>query len=488
MRNTESALNILFVAAEMVPFAKTGGLADVVGALPQALAERGHRVRAVVPFYPSVREAGLALRRHRRRVPVRLGDTCWQAGVLEAQLGAVQVWFLDLPHFFQRANLYGTAAGDYPDNHLRFAALCRGALALARDAGFHPDLIHCHDWHTALLPALLRWEEPEPFFAATGTVLTIHNLAFQGVFPATTLPALGLPSRWLYLERAEFYGQFSFLKAGLLTADTITTVSPGYRDETLRPELGCGLDGVLRVRAADYVGILNGIDGGEWNPATDRRLVARYSVEALGGKARCKRALQQRLGLPVTAEVPLLVMVSRLTEQKGCDLLLELLPRLATAPLQLVLLGTGDERYLQAFRQAAAACHGNISLNLAFHPELGPLLYAGADMFLMPSRFEPCGIGQLIALKYGAVPVARKTGGLADTIVDQAEPHGTGFLFTDYSAMAFWQAIERALAHYANRRSWRQLMRRGMMADFSWGRVVASYEAVYAAVVQRHRG
>jgi starch synthase len=247
--------------------------------------------------------------------------------------------------------------------------------------------------------------------------------------------------------------------------------------------LGCGLDGVLREREPEYTGILNGIDGDEWNPATDQRLPYRYSSRSLGGKARCKAALQQRLELPLAPDVPLLIVVSRLTEQKGCDLLLELLPRLAAAPLQLALLGTGDERYLRGFRQAANRKYRNISINLSFHPELGPLMYAGADIFLMPSRFEPCGIGQLIALKYGAVPLVRQTGGLANTVIDAAEPQGTGFLFRDFTAVAFWQAIERALIGYADHQAWRKIMHRGMKADFSWQRSVGTYEEIYAAAM-----
>jgi starch synthase len=480
-------MNILFVAAEMVPFAKTGGLADVVGALPQALARRGHQVRVVVPLYPSARLSGIPLRRLRRSVTVRLGNSSLHAGIFEAQISGVRVWFLDLPSLFDRSGLYGTITGDYADNHQRFAALCRGALELVKSVGFRADVIHCHDWHAALLPAMLRWDEQDPFFATTGTVLTIHNLAFQGLFPPAILPELGLPAHWWQMNRAEFYGQISFLKAGLLAADKITTVSAGYRNETLLPELGCGLDGVLQVRSADYTGILNGIDGDEWDPAVDRRLPARYSTRTLSGKARCKAALQQLLGLPLLPEVPLLAVVSRLTEQKGCDLLLELLPRLAATPLQLALLGTGDERYMLGFQQAAAQNHRNISINLSFHPELGPLMYAGADLFLMPSRFEPCGIGQLIALKYGAVPVARQTGGLADTIVDAAKPQGTGFLFADFTADAFWQAVERALSMYADQRRWRQIMRRGMNADYSWERSVGTYEEIYAAAMEQRR-
>jgi starch synthase len=478
-------MNILFVAAEMVPFAKTGGLADVVGALPQSLARRGRQVRVVLPLYPSVLVAGISLREVRRRVVVQLGSLLLRARVCEAEVGGVTVWFLDLPALFARPGLYGTVGGDYPDNYVRFAALCCGALALVKARKFHPDVIHCHDWHGALLPPLLRWREPDPFFAGTGTVLTIHNLAFQGLFPPAILAELGLPANWLQLHRAEFYGQVSFLKAGLLAADRITTVSPGYRDETLQPALGSGLDGVLRERATDYVGILNGIDADEWDPATDQRLPFRFSPRSLGGKVRCKAALQQRLGLPLSPDVPLLIVVSRLTEQKGCDLLLELLPRLAAAPLQLALLGTGDERYLRGFKQAAALQYPNISLNLAFHPELGSLMYAGADIFLMPSRFEPCGLGQLIALKYGAVPVVRRTGGLADTVIDVAEPKGTGFLFWDFSVTAFWQAIERALTLYDDQRVWRQVMRRGMRADFSWKRSVGAYEEIYAAAMKQ---
>ncbi len=411
-----------------------------------------------------------------------------EAGVYAAKVDDVTVWLLDLPTLYARPTLYGSPCGDYPDNYLRFAALCQGALAVTRALGFRPDIIHGHDWHAALLPALLHWRTPELFFVNTATVLTVHNLAFQGLFPAATLAELGLPADWLQVERAEFYGQFSFLKAGLQAAEKITTVSPTYRQETLLPAFGCGLDGVLRQRAPDYRGILNGIDYAEWNPASDARLAANYERDSLAGKGRCKAALQRRLGLPISPDVPLLAVVSRLTEQKGCDLLLKIMPRLTAAPLQLALLGTGDEHFLQAFRAIAAEKAPNVALNLAFHPELGPLMYAGADMFLMPSRFEPCGISQLIALRYGTVPVVRRTGGLTDTVEQASATTGNGFLFDSYDRESFCQALQSALAAYRDRTGWQLLMQRGMAADHSWERSVGAYENVYHEALQMRRG
>ena len=481
-------MNILFAAAEMTPFAKTGGLADVVGALPKALAQRGHRVQVVVPAYPAALSAGIPFRRQRRRLQLRLGSRLIVAGQYAADFDGVTVWLLDVPELYERPGLYGTSAGDYADNHVRFATLSLGAIALARMQKSPPDIIHCHDWHAALLPALLRWYTPDPFFAASASVLTVHNLAFQGLFPATVLADLGLPAEWLRMERAEFYGQFGFLKAGLQAADKITTVSPTYRRETLGRELGCGLEGVLNERANDYVGILNGLDFTEWDPATDQRLPANYSVTSLPGKQQCKEALQQRLGLPVAPKVPLLVMISRLTEQKGCDLLLSVLPRLVAAPVQVVLLGVGDEPFMLALGAFAREEPRNISVNLGFHTELGPFMYAGADMLLMPSRFEPCGISQLIALRYGTVPIVRRTGGLADTVEAATATTGNGFLFSRYDADSFWQTIQEAVALYQNRPGWQRLMQRGMMADYSWNRSVEAYETVYAEAAEQRRG
>lgn len=481
-------MNLLFVAAEMHPFAKTGGLADVVGALPLALARRGHQVHLVLPAYPGALAAGIPCRRLPHRVPIPMGSTSLEAGVYIATVDGVTVWLLDLPTLYNRPSLYGSSSGDYPDNYLRFAALSQGALAATMALGFRPDIIHCHDWHAALLPALLRWRTPEPFFAGTATVLTVHNLAFQGLFPPATLAELGLPADWLRVERAEFYGQFSFLKAGLQAAEKITTVSPTYRQETLLPAFGCGLDGVLLQRAADFCGILNGIDYAEWNPASDGRLAANYDRDSLAGKGQCKAALQRRLGLPLAPDVPLLVVVSRLTEQKGCDLLLEIMPHLTTAPLQLALLGTGDEHFLEAFRGIAAEKAPNMCLNLAFHPELGPLMYAGADMFLMPSRFEPCGISQLIALRYGTIPIVRRTGGLADTVEQASATAGNGFLFDTYDSESFWQALQTALAAFRDQAGWQLLMQRGMAADHSWERSVGVYENVYQEALQMRRG
>jgi starch synthase len=481
-------VNILFVAAEMHPFAKTGGLADVVGALPLALARRGHQVSLVLPAYPAALTAGIPCCRLPHRVPIPMGRTSLEAGVFAADVDGVTVWLLDLPSLYDRPTLYGPPSGGYPDNARRFAALCQGALAMTHALEFCPDIIHCHDWHAALLPALLRWRVPEPFFARTATVLTVHNLAFQGLFPAATRAELGLPADWLQVERAEFYGQLSFLKAGLQAAEKITTVSPTYRQETLQPAFGCGLDGVLRQRAADFSGILNGIDYAEWNPASDVRLAANYDRDSLAGKGQCKAALQERLGLPVAPDVPLLAVVSRLTEQKGCELLLEIMPRLATAPLQFALLGTGDAHFLEAFQAIAAEKAPNVALNLAFHPELGPLMYAGADMFLMPSRFEPCGISQLIALRYGAVPVVRRTGGLADTVEQASATAGNGFLFDDYASESFWRALQSALAAYQNRTGWHLLMQRGMAADHSWERSVGAYENIYREALQKRGG
>lgn len=484
-------MKILMVASEVAPFARTGGLAEVTAALPAALRRMGHDVRVIMPFHRCAAQTEPGVRKARKSAEVTLNGETHKGLLRQAAMGNVPVYLVENREFFSRDYLYGTPEGDYPDNPRRFAFFCRSVLQFLKRMDFRPDVIHCHDWQTALIPIILRLEAADdPFFARTATVFTIHNLAYQGLFPAPAIAETGLSPALFTTEWLEYYGQLNLLKGAILTADLITTVSETYCREIMTPAQGCGLEGVLARRGNDLFGIVNGIDTDEWNPAADTRIFRNYSARALAGKAADKLELQRELGMPAAPSVPLIGMVSRLAEQKGIDLVLELLPRLAESELQLVLLGTGNACYLErldAFRRKGAA---NISINLGFNDPLAPKIYAGSDLFLMPSRFEPCGLSQLIAMRYGTVPVVRHTGGLRDTVIDVTRHprEGTGFTFEDFSADACWEALERALACYRDRESWRRIMRRGMHRDVSWHTAAGRYETLYRMAVDTRRG
>lgn len=451
-------LRIAMVASEMTPFAKTGGLADVVGSLPFALGQLGVEVHVFLPRYGSIRET---------RPQLALGQ-------------GVSLHFIDHEPFFNRPGLYGNSDGDYPDNLERFSFFCRKALTCLKREELDVDLVHAHDWQAALSVVYLKTHHrQDPFFSKMKTVLTIHNLAYQGVFSRDRYPRLELPWELFGIEGLEFYDKVNLLKGGLLFADLLTTVSPTYAREIQTLPLGAGLDGVLRMRAEDLVGILNGIDGGLWNPATDERIGFRYSENRLQGKAKNKAALQKALGLPVDRRSFLIGMVSRLDWQKGLDLVKEAALEWRRLPVQLVILGEGDK----AIERALAKSLGGLSyvrLKFIFDEGLAHRIYAASDIFLMPSRYEPCGLGQMIAMRYGAVPVVRATGGLLDTVVDVADsPEGNGFCFGPYEAQALTQALKRALAFYEKASNWQALARRGMKADFSWNRAAQAYLRLY---------
>jgi starch synthase len=375
--------------------------------------------------------------------------------------------------------VYGEDGADYPDNAFRFAFFTRAVLAVTEALGLAPDVFHIHDWPSALLPIYHPGER---------TVLTVHNLAYQGLFPSAWLTRLGLPPELFRIDGLEFYGQLSFLKGGLVTADQITTVSPTYAREIQTEAFGAGLEGVVRARAERLTGIVNGIDPRDWHPGKDAALVAPYSSTRLAGKARGKRALQQELDLSVSPHTPVLAAIGRLDPQKGFDVLLEAAPALvAGGRAQLVVLGSGNDGILEAFRRLATRFPGAVSVNRGFQDALGRRIYAGADIFLMPSRYEPCGLGQLIALRYGTLPVVRATGGLADTIRDlDADPEtGNGFSFVEYSAAALTAAVSRAIRYYGDEKRWTRWVRRAMRQDFSWNRSAADYARVYERAIGR---
>jgi starch synthase len=475
-------MEILFVSSEVAPWSKTGGLGDVAGALPRALAARGHSVSVVSPRYYTIDVRAPGFEALHGAIRVR-GEptTLWLQ-----RAGKVSYYFVEHDRYFgSRRGLYGDAHGDYEDNAERFAYLARAALALPSARGVRPRIVHGNDWQAGLLPLLLKHEHGQDLnLARARTVFTIHNLAYQGIFSKHVVPALGLPWSAFRYEVMEFYDHLSFMKAGLTGADALTTVSPTYAHEILTPEGGCQLDAVLRHRAADLLGILNGIDAGEWDPSTDRHLEARYSAGELAGKAACKAALQRELRLPVRPEVPLIGMVGRLAEQKGIDLVAAVLSRLVMQDVQVVVLGSGERKLESVFVRASREHAQRVAARIGFDEGLAHRIEAGADVFLMPSRFEPCGLNQLYSLRYGTVPVVRAVGGLEDTVDDyDGKDQGTGFKFREYHPRALWGALLRALDVFRDQAAWAGIMRRGMAQDFSWDRSAAGYEALYRRLV-----
>ncbi len=483
-------MKILFVASEAHPLIKTGGLGDVCGSLPAALKALGADVRLLLPGYHDALKHAGPLKPVARIVPPLLAKP---ATLLEGTLPGTRVktWLIDFPSAYDRpGNPYLNAHGQpWHDNAARFALLARAATAIARRAAglaWRPDVVHCHDWQTGLVPALLAQEPKRP-----ATVFTIHNLAYQGLFPRETLTALGLPGSFWSPERLEFYGRLSFIKGGLVYADRLTTVSPTYAREILTPEFGEGLDGLLRHRAHDLSGILNGIDDRAWNPARDTHLVAHYSARRFTAKQRNKAALQQQFSLPVSA-VPLIGMVGRLVQQKGVDLVIEALPQLMELPLQLALLGSGEAGYEDALRRAAKKYPEKLAVTIGYDEPLAHRVEAGSDMFLMPSRFEPCGLNQLYSLRYGAVPIVRPVGGLADTVVDAMPEtleagNATGIVFDEATPAALLGALRRALALYADPRRWKRLALTGMRRDFSWRHSAGDYLELYDRLARSRR-
>jgi starch synthase len=481
-------MDILFVASELAPMVKVGGLADVVAALSKAVRLLGHKVTIALPRYPGIEAGGLMLAR--RLTPVMLpadaalGVAAAEVTVFDGRLGSgVELLVLDAPGLFDRAGIYGEDGVDYPDNAHRFGLFCRAVAEVVRQraaSGVPFDIVHAHDWPAALVPYLIRQRHAE--MSRTRTVLTLHNLSHQGLFPREALAHAGLGPEHFAMDRLEFYGKISFLKAGILTADQITTVSTTYAREILTPELGERLDGVLRQREKDLTGIVNGIDYAVYNPMTDPALAARYDADDPGNKGRCKAALLQELGLEIRPERPLLVSIGRVVAQKGSDLLAAALPKILKADVAAVVAGTGDPLLVTKLG-AAVAKTPERALYLGAAPEaIIHRLLAAADVVLVPSRYEPCGLVQLYAQRYGAVPVACRTGGLSDTIVDcdAALETGTGFLFDKATATALIGGTQRALAAMTSPR-WSALRRRVMRLDLGWDRPARRYATVYRA-------
>lgn len=469
---------VLMISSESAPFAKTGGLADVLASLPSALRSIGEEVAVVIPRYGSI-----PLKTARRvwdNLPVHFGPVSYPVSIYQAAAD-YPLYLVDCPPLYERKGFYGESGVDYPDNHIRFAVFCRAALGIARVL-FRPDILHCHDWQTGLVPAYLRTTfATDPTFLACRTLFTVHNLGYQGLFPKAALADVALDPAVYRPDGVEFFGQISYLKAGIQFADALSTVSPTYAREIQTPEFGFGLDDCLRQRASVLSGILNGVDYAEWSPQTDARIPAPYSAEDLTGKATCKRQLLEEFGLPPEAmDRPLLGIVSRFTRQKGTDILAEIAPRIVAEDVYLVALGTGDPEYEDFFRRMQQEHPARIAARIGFDDGLAHRIEAGADIFLMPSHYEPCGLNQLYSLHYGTVPVVRATGGLDDTIEE-----GTGFKFAEYSGRALLEAVRTAVTAFGDRVEWQRMMRRGMRKDFSWKTSAAAYSELYRRLSAR---
>ncbi len=444
-------MNILMVASEATPFAKTGGLADVLGALPAALAERGEQVAVVLPAYRENRYPYPRREAYRSLwIPIGPG---YMVDIQRTADRGVAYYFVQCPALYDRDGIYGTAAGDFPDNHVRFAVLSMAAIGVARHL-FRPDVLHLHDWQAALTPVYLSEHfRSDPTFIGVKTLLTIHNLGYQGLFPPEALPQIALDPRLLNPDQIEFFGRVNLLKAGIAWSDAVSTVSKGYAREIQTPEYGFGLDGFLR-RHGPVMGILNGVDYNEWNPEHDPALARTYSASDLSGKRACKQALLAEYGLPQdNLDRPLIAIISRFAAQKGFDILADAASRLMQEDLNLVVLGSGDLPYESMFRALAQAYPQKVGLRVGYDTGLSHRIEAGADMFLMPSRYEPCGLNQIYSLKYGTVPVVRATGGLDDTIEDS-----TGFKFRDYSGDALLETVRLALRAYQDLNQWVQIL------------------------------
>ena len=479
-------MHIAFVASECVPYSKTGGLADVVGALPRALASLGHQVSVYLPRYRQTKLADAETVVHSITVP--FDDKYRFCSVATAGTSAgVKFYFVDYPPYFDREALYGTSAADYPDNAERFALFSRAVLEASKILGV-PHVFHCHDWQSALVPVMLRTLYAEdPAFREVGTVFTIHNMGYQGLFPPDILPLLMLPWDLLTMSKMEFFGQVNFLKGALVFSDFVTTVSKKYSQEIQTTEYGFGLEGVLRNRAATVTGILNGVDYDEWSPQTDKFSVAKYLPQDLSGKLKCKQDLLNAFGVTnADPKVPVIGIVSRFAAQKGFDLIAQIMDRLAREEMIMVVLGTGDKPYEDMFVRLNKQFPNKIAIKVAYDNAIAHKIEAGADMFLMPSRYEPCGLNQIYSLKYGTVPIVRATGGLDDTIEpwDARTGKGTGFKFTEYTGEALLATVKQALLAYRDQSSWQTLMRNGMGRDFSWGASAREYGKIYDRVRQ----
>lgn len=471
-------MRILIAASEAVPFSKTGGLADVTGALLKEYKKLRHDAVLILPFYKKTKE-NFKLKNTGKKISVITGNKNISGSIFS---DGDSTFFIDCKDFFDRDELYSIPQGDYPDNAARFSFFSRGILETCKAIDFMPDIIHCNDWQTGLVPIYLKYKfGGDKFFTKTFVLLTIHNIGYQGIFPASDMFFTGLDREFFNPEGIEFYGKINFLKAGIISSDFITTVSGNYAKEILTKEYGFGLDGVIRKRTPDIAGIANGIDYKEWDPQKDTYIAANYDAENPGGKKKCKAELLKECPIKSGTDAPLIGIVTRLSAQKGIDLILDSMEEIMSIGANIVILGKGDELFQKRLLAAAEKHKGRLCFKLGFQEGLAHKIYAGADIFLMPSRYEPCGLGQMIAMRYGTLPVARETGGLADTISDY-QPltnKGTGFLFADHTSSSLINCLKTAFTVYTVKNKWNKLRRNAMDINFSWNASAKKYIELY---------
>jgi starch synthase len=484
-------MKIAEVSPEIIPYAKTGGLADVVGTLPLYLEKAGHEISMFMPFYKSVKKSGIDIKLLDITFDIPIDDikhtvTLWKS--IHHGSKNIAIYFIQRDEYYDRDALYGTESGDYQDNSERFIFFSRAVIETIKRLGLSIDIIHCHDWQTALIPVYLKtlFKHDEKL-SSIKTVLTIHNLAYQGIFRQEDMKLTGLDMSLFNWRNLEHWGKVNFLKCGIVFADIVTTVSKKYAEEIRTVEFGCGLEDVIKEYENKLYGIINGVDYTEWSPENDNLISHQYSVEDISGKALCKKHLQKTLNLP-QAEVPLLGMISRLAEQKGVDLLIVIMDDLMKRDLQLVILGIGDEKYHQMLKEAVPKYNSKLSVNIMFDNKLAHEIETGADIFLMPSKYEPCGLNQMYSLRYGTIPVVRETGGLADTIIDANDENlkngtATGFTMKGYFAAELLFAIDRALELYKSKAQWRSLIRNAMKQDWSWEKSANQYVELFKSVL-----
>jgi len=479
-------MRIAFLSSEVVPFAKTGGLADVTGSLPKFLAKFGLELKVFMPFYREVKRKNIAL-----NMIIENQELGWQGrkerfSIWEEGQGLFPAYFIEKDNYYDRDCLYGTPAGDYADNGERFAFFSRASLEALKKMEFTPDILHCHDWQSAISLAYLKFHfGQDSLFKRTRSLFTIHNLAYQGLFDKEILAKIGLPDYLYNMEDLEFYGKVNYLKAGILYSTAISTVSPRYSQEIQTPEFGCGLDGLLKKRSHALHGILNGVDYSDWDPLTDRFIAKNYSPSDLGGKKECKADLLESFKLPLSSQdIPVVGMVSRLAGQKGLDLVCKALKDIFKMDIYLTILGTGEEKIQNALLAMQKKYPSSFGLKIAFDESLAHKINAGSDVFLIPSRYEPCGLTQMYSLKYGTIPVARATGGL-DNSIQEFEPEGNtgnGFKFEDYSPRALLASLAKCVSFYNRRDKWEILIKNAMSSDFSWEKSAQEYFTLYKRI------
>jgi starch synthase len=484
-----SKFNIAYISSEIVPFAKTGGLADVAGALPKALAKMGNSVKVFMPLYSTIDVAKHGISSHKSGLQLELAGQKETFDLFHCRLAESECdfYFIKIDKYYDRKGLYGSpeTGKDWPDNDLRFAAFARATLESIMALGFKPDIINCNDWQSGLIPAYIKCQNYGlGYFEKTATLLTIHNIGYQGLFPPETFAKLGIEAKWFYPTSGfEYYDQISFLKAGLTYSDILNTVSERYAKEIQSsPDYGYGMEGILTGRSQDLFGVVNGIDYNIWNPATDSLIAANFTPEKLDGKAKNKTVLRRLINLPsVRRDIPLVGMISRMANQKGFDIIAEAAEQIFEMDIQMVVLGTGDKVYEELFASLATKYPKKLAISMKFDDQLAHQIEAGSDMFLMPSRYEPCGLNQLYSLKYGTVPIVRETGGLADTIenCNPGKHTGTGFVFKNYDSKELLNTIKFAVEVYKNKTAWTKLVIRGMQKDFSWDNSAGKYIQLY---------